>query len=62
MYSNVFCEDSIEFLEIRISCLNRFYLRKVSLLIDNLSLHIFFRCNLLILGYWPGIEQNVNRQ
>ena len=36
----------------------RFYLHKISLLIDNLSLHIIFSCNLLNLGYTPGIEQS----
>ena len=35
----------------------RFYLHKISLSIDNLS-RIFCSCNLLILGYSPGIVQS----
>ena len=34
----------------------RYYFHKVSLSIENILLHIFFSCNLLILGYSPGIE------
>ena len=36
----------------------RFYWYKISLSVDILLLGIFFSCNLLILGYSPGIEQS----
>ena len=56
MYCNVFCEDSTEFLGIRVSY--GFYRHEISSSTDNLLCRTIFSCNLLIFGYSPGIEQS----